>query len=194
MDEEVLRLEFGDGALVAEDKSALFKVAGNLCASHFGAEHANRSLRDSIEQVETDGKLVRISRLVIRNLGCLIGSIIEIQYFEPTNEVYRPEDEDEDCDDNEEDLSFYGKHYTMTFDTSDGTFFKSETRARLEIDLCGQVELEEIEMLDPAGESPVEHEINHAFEALIHSEAATPTTDDYFIVNTVELMLRHRIK
>lgn len=191
MDDYVLRLEFGDGALGAEDKGALFRVVGGLCNKLFGVEKPSKSLRDTVEIVNLDGEYVKFSRLTVRNLGCIIGNLVELEYFSPIDEPYNErlaELEELESEDEDDDSSFIGRHVCMTFDTSDGTFFRSESLTRLYIDTIGEVDLECVDIFDCIEDTSDDEEFNN----IVSEEASTPTVGDYFIVNTVKSIVENR--
>lgn len=191
-DDSLLRLEFGNGALGPEEKIYLFSSITGLCNDKFGPEDPMKSLRNSLEIVNIDGSYVKISRLTIRNLGSVIGSIIELEYFDPIDEPYNErlaELDDEDTDEQDDDISYSGKHFSMTFDTSDGTFFRTESISKLYVDEIGEADIDDLEIYDAVDEEPV----CDVFEALLSDEATTPTIDDFFIVNTVRAVLNSRL-
>jgi len=191
MDDDVLRLEFGNGALGPEEKGCLFRAVSGICIDKFGPEDPVMSLRNSLEIVNIDGSYVKISRLVIRNLGIIIGSIIELEYFDPINEPYNErlaDLYDEDSEEQDDDISYSGKHVAMTFDTSDGSFFRTESLSKLYIDEIGEADIDDLEVYDAVDDEP-SHDV---FDALLSDEATTPTIDDFFIVNTVKAVLAQR--
>lgn len=185
----MLRLDFGEGALKEEDKGALFKVIGNVCNKLFGQVDLSRSLRETTEIFNVNGEYAKISRQTIRNLGCVIGTLVWVEYFNPTEEVYNEQiaelyddEDDEDDDDN----SFVGRYVTMSFDSTDGSFYKTDALAKLRTDDEGTPELEE---LGGYYEEDIEDD---AFGNLLDSEARTLTIDDYFTINTVRLILEKK--
>lgn len=186
----MLRLDFGEGALKEEDKGALFKVIGNVCNKLFGQVDPSRSLRETTEIFNINGEYAKISRQTVRSLGCVIGTLVWVEYFNPTEEVYNEQiaelydDEDEDEDD---DNSFVGRYITMSFDSTDGSFYKTDALAKLYTDDEGTPEIEEL------GGYYEEFVEDDAFESLLDNEARTLTIDDYFIVNTIRLILEKKI-
>ena len=186
----MLRLEFGNGALGIEDRGAMFKVIGGLCNTLFGVENPNQSLRSTVEKIDIDGVYVKLSRLIVRNSGCVIGSLVELDYFSPENEPYneRLADLDEIEPYDEDDASYIGRHVCMTFDTSDGSFFKSESLSRLSIDHIGEADLEEVNVFDIVDDTLEDED----FSKIISNEAATPTINDYFTVNTGRAIMVHK--
>ena len=76
----------------------------------------------------------------------------------------------------------------MTFDTSDGSFFKSESLSRLSIDHIGEADLEEVNVFDIVDDTLEDED----FSKIISNEAATPTINDYFTVNTVRAIMVHK--
>ena len=186
----MLRLDFGEGALKEEDKGALFKVVGRLCVRLFGNADLSRSFRDSSEIVNVDGEYAKVSRQIIRNIGCVVGTVVWVEYFTPSEDAYvenfRDLNYEYDYDDDDDD-SFLGKYVAMRFDSTDGSFYKIESQARLYTDEEGAPSIEELH--DYCRENDNKDE---EFEDFLDNEAKTPTVDDYFIINTARLILEKK--
>lgn len=189
MDDEFLRLEFGDGALDKEDKNALFKAVDSLCVQEFGKEFPATSLKNSYEVVLSTGTYAKLSRLIIRSTGCVIGSVIEIEYFSPIDDSYDKHNNDYLKNQDQDEDFFLGKYSSLTFDTTDGSFFRTESISKLYMDDLGQVDLEDIQLFDSTERRIKGDEI---FEIIMENEAKTLTVDDYFIVNTVRQLFANR--
>jgi hypothetical protein len=188
MEDEVLNLEFGIVALESEEQGALFRVVNNICNVLFGDQKLSRGFKDSIETIEVDGSIAKITRVIIRNVGCVIGSVVEIDYFQPSEEmvnfqIHSIEDDDED----NETCSITGKHINMSFDMCDGSFYKNESLAKLMIDEAGGYEIDDLSLFDIVDNDGEEK--TDEFSEYIREETLTLTIEDYFVVNTVKLML-----
>lgn len=188
MEEDFFGLEFGEGALKEEDKRALFMAVGNICTSLFGSIDDVVSFRNIAEQVNANGEYTRVSRQIIRSIGCVIGTFIWVEYFSPKDEVYSGQlvgqSQEEDL---EEEVSYLGQYIAMSFDSTDGSFYKTEYLARLHLDEEGVAEVEEV-----GGLFVEDYVSDEAFDRIIENESLTLTTDDYFVVNTVRRMLEKK--
>lgn len=180
--------DFGENALKEEDVGALFKVVGGLCDDLFGKIDLSRSSRVTAEIFNINGEYAKVSRQTIRNTGYVIGSLVLMEYFSPNEEpncnqiakFYEEVDDEEwpldDC--------FFGKYLTFTFDSTDGSFYRTESLAKLYADEEGVPDIEEV---DGSYEQDTEEE--DAFANLLENEARTLKIDDYFVVNTIKLLL-----
>lgn len=189
MDDNVLRLEFGEGALKDEERGALFRVADWMGESLFGEVDVSSTFKESIEFINVSGEYAKVSRLIIRNLGCVVGKVVNVEYFKPTYETYIEGlieiDDESECEDDD---SYIGRHISLVFDNTDGSFYRYDSLSRLYIDDEGESEIIAV------GSYYENHgERNEAFDDLIEDEITTPTVDDYFIVNTVRMMAEKKL-
>lgn len=188
MDDEALNLDFGVSALQMEEQGALFRAVDYTCNDLFGEQALSHKLKDSIEAIEANGRMAKITRIIIKNVGCVIGSVVEIEYFNPSDEPdLSVESEVDEYGDETEFFSVLGRHTSMTFDMCDGSFYKQESLSKLVIDEMGDYELEDLSLFDIVDEDSGDS--SDEFAHFIQEEASTLTIDDYFIVNTVKLML-----
>lgn len=188
MDDYVLRLEIGEGALEKEERGALFKVACWMSDRLLGEMDKSSSFKDAVEIIKVNGEYARVSRLTIRNLGCIIGAVVNVEYFSPTCEKYIEElIEVEEELDSEDDDSYIGRHISLCFDSTDGSFYKYDSLSRLYIDEEGEPEIIPVNSYCENNCTKDED-----FEDLVEAEATTPTVDDYFIVNTVRMIIKNK--
>ena len=98
---------------------------------------------------------------------------------------------EDDFDENDiQDFAVYtGKRIVMTFDTSDGSFHKSQALAKLYIDELGDHEIDDIELFESIEDQENELAYCDELRSLLNDEAGTPTVDDHFILNTAAMFL-----
>jgi len=191
MEDEVLNLEFGVVALGEDEKGALFRSVNRTCNELFGEQALTRKLKNSIESIDADGRMAKISRVIIKNVGCVIGSVIEVDYFQPSDETFINQSNiAEDDEDDLETNSILGRRISMTFDMCDGSFYKYESLSKLIIEETGDYELEDLSLFDIVDNDCDEE--SDEFSEYIKKEASTLTIDDYFVVNTVKLILLNK--
>lgn len=191
MDDEVLNIDFGVCALESDEQRALFRAVNYTCNDLFGEQSLSRRLKDSIETIEADGRMAKITRTIIKNVGCVIGSVVEISYFEPSDEpnIILENDSDEYC----EEVGLFnilGRHTCMTFDMCDGSFYKQESLSKLVLDEMGDYEIDDFSVFDLIDEDATDEFDD--FTNYVQEQVSTLTIDDYFVVNTVKLMLGNK--